>query len=68
MKNFMPNLSEKSVTSFTLPRLPHQHLRCSAPGGNIASFIFAGLSSWSEQGKLIGQALDMSCGEGCLID
>jgi hypothetical protein len=58
MKNFMPNLFEKSVTSFTLQRLPHQHLRCSTPGSNIASFIFAGLSSWSEQGKLIARALD----------
>lgn len=47
MKIFMPNLSEKYVTSRTLQRSPHQHLRCSTSGGNIASFIRLGLSSYS---------------------
>jgi hypothetical protein len=43
MKNFMPNQSEKSVTSFTLQRSPHQHRRTATPGGKLAFFIFLGL-------------------------
>jgi len=53
MKNFMPNLSEKSSTSFTFARSPHQHRSALTPGGKLASFFFVGLKSWSEHGTLI---------------
>jgi hypothetical protein len=53
MKYFMPNLSEKSTTSFTFARRPHQHLSALTPGGKVAFFPFIGLKSWSEQGTLM---------------
>jgi hypothetical protein len=53
MKNFMPNLSEKSSTSFILARSPQQHHSALTLGGKLVSFIFAGLKSWSEQGTLM---------------
>jgi hypothetical protein len=53
MKYFMPNLSEKSTTSFTFARRPHQHLSALTPGGKVAFFPFIGLKSWYEQGTLM---------------
>jgi hypothetical protein len=48
----MPILSEKYIDSFTLAMSPHQHGTTSIPDGELAFFIFIGLSPWSEQDKL----------------
>jgi hypothetical protein len=53
MKNFMPNLSQKSSTFFTFPKMSAPTPLRSHPRGKLASFIFFGLKSWSEQGTLI---------------
>jgi hypothetical protein len=53
MKYFMPNLSEKSTTSFTFVSRPQQHLSAVTPGGKLAFFPFIGLKSWCEQGTLM---------------
>jgi hypothetical protein len=53
MKNFMPNLSQKSSTFFTFPKMSAPTPLRSHPRGKLASFIFFGLKSWSKQGTLI---------------
>jgi hypothetical protein len=50
MKNFIPNLSKKYSKSFTFARSPHQQRSALIHGGKLASFIFPGLNSRSEQG------------------
>jgi hypothetical protein len=52
MKNFMPNLL-KNLSS-PLPCYVAAPTRVVAtPIGKVASFIFVGLTSWFEQGRLI---------------
>jgi hypothetical protein len=45
----MPNLFEKSSTSFTFARWPQQYRSALTPWTKLASFIFLGLNSWSKK-------------------